>query len=238
MPGTIRSSIWRLLGRVRQLVLPLCILLAPAFSDSQVTLDSVLAQMDENAAHFRTAEANFTWTLYNSVVNEVAENETGKIYFERSGKQIKMAADITQPDARRVVFSDGKIEIYQPKMGTVDVYDASAHREEFETFLVLGFGSSGEDVRKSFYLRYGGEEKVDGVDAAKLELTPKSEKVRNSFPRIELWIDLRNGVSVQQKLIESDGYRLAKYSDIQLQQKIPEAEFKLKTSHNTKVLTH
>ena len=50
------------------------------------------------------------------------------------------------------------------------------------------------------------------------ELVPKSEKVRNTFDHIWLWIDPSRGVSVQQQLFEPSGdYRLAKYSDIQLQ---------------------
>jgi hypothetical protein len=39
--------------------------------------------------------------------------------------------------------------------------------------------------------------------------------------------------------METDGdYRLAKYSDIQLGQKIPAKVFQLKTSGKTKIVTH
>ena len=45
-------------------------------------------------------------------------------------------------------------------------------------------------------------------------------------------------VSVQQQLFEPSGdYRLAKYSDIQLNQKIPDSEFKLKTTGKTKFVS-
>jgi outer membrane lipoprotein-sorting protein len=46
-------------------------------------------------------------------------------------------------------------------------------------------------------------------------------------------------LSVQQQLFETSGdYRLAKYSDIQVNQKISDEKFKLKTSGKTKTLTH
>jgi outer membrane lipoprotein-sorting protein len=226
--------------RIARSVLLLSVaLVLPAMAASDVSLESVLTKLDQTAAQFHTAEARFTWIMFNSVVNDVAETETGTIYFRRNGQDIQMAADIDKPESKQVIFSEGKIELYQPKIGTVDVYDAGAHREEFETFLVLGFGSSGQDIRKSFDVNYGGEEKIDGTDTAKLDLVPKSDKIKQHFPQIILWIDVQRGVSVQQKLMEPNGdYRLAKYSDIRLNQKIPNKVFKLRTSNNPKIVTH
>ncbi|PYX13627.1 MAG: outer membrane lipoprotein-sorting protein, partial [Acidobacteria bacterium] len=112
------------------------------------------------------------------------------------------------------------------------------NREAFESFLVLGFGGGGHDMLKSFEVKYLGTEKVDGIEAAKLDLTPKSQKVANTFAHILLWIDPARGVSVQQQLFEPSGdYRLAKYSDIQINQKIPDAVFKLKTTEKTKIVS-
>ena len=211
---------------------------APTWATAQ-DLQSVLAKLDQSAARFRSAQANFTWTTFNSVVNDFSDKQTGKIYFQRSGSETKMAADLNPPDAEQVIFSGGKVEIYKPKLGTVDVYDAGAHREEFETFLVLGFGSSGTEMSKSFDMKYEGEEKIDGVDTVKLELTPKAENIKTHFPQIMLWIDLSRGVSVQQKLMEPNGdYRLASYSNIQLGQKIPDKFFRIKTSGKATVVKH
>jgi outer membrane lipoprotein-sorting protein len=79
---------------------------------------------------------------------------------------------------------------------------------------------------------------VEGINTAKLELTPKSQKVRNTFQTILLWIDLKQGISVQQKFIDPSGdYRLAKYSNIELNQKIPDSVFKIKTDSKTKTIS-
>ena len=72
---------------------------------------------------------------------------------------------------------------------------------------------------------------MQGINAAKLELTPKSQKVANMFQTITLWIDPARGVSVQQLFTEKSGdFRLAKYNNIQLNPKLSNDVFKLKTS--------
>jgi outer membrane lipoprotein-sorting protein len=137
-----------------------------------------------------------------------------------------------------VLFTDSKIEVYQPKIDQVTRYNTGKDRATVEGFLVLGFGGSGREMLKSFAVKYIGPEKVDGVDTAKLELVPKSQKGRNTFDHIWLWFDASRGVSVRQQLFEPSGdYRLAKYSDIQLNQKIPEAAFKLKITNKTKFVS-
>lgn len=232
-----RSSALRL--RIAPRLLFVVVFVLPALAASDPALEKIMAKMDETAARFRTAEANFTWTTYNSVVNEESGRQTGKIYFQRNGNETEMAAEIDPPDAQQVIFSKGKIQLYKSRTDVVDVYDASAHREEFETFLVLGFGSSGNDMQKTFDVTYGDSEKIDGTDTVRLDLVPKSDKIKEHFPKIILWINPQTGISVQQKLMETDGdYRLAKYSAIQLGQKIPAKMFQLKTSAKTKVITH
>jgi outer membrane lipoprotein-sorting protein len=81
-------------------------------------------------------------------------------------------------------------------------------------------------------------ETVNGTQAAKLELIPKSPRLRNNIARILLWIDPARGVSVQQQFFEPSGdYRLAKYSDIQVNQKLSDNAFKLKTTGKTRVVS-
>lgn len=202
-------------------------------------LDKVLAKMDETAKSFHYAQANFTWTQYNSVVNDTTDKQEGRIYFRRSGSEIQMSAQISKPDTKQVIFAHGKVQVFQAKTAVVDVYDAGAHREEAESFLVLGFGGSGQDMLKSYEVKYLGADPIDGHQTAKLDLTPKSEKIRQNIPHILLWIDLENGFSRQQQLFQTSGdYRMAKYSDIQPNRKVPDNVFKLKTPGTTKVVNH
>jgi len=203
----------------------------------QSDLERVLGKMDSSAAKFRGAEANFVWDHYQKVVEET-DTQKGKIYFRRAGNQIEMFADISEPEAKSVLFTDSKIRLYQPKIDQVTVYDTGKNREAFESFLVLGFGGGGHEMLKSFDVKYLGSENLNGVDTAKLELVPKSAKVRNNVDHIVLWVDPSRGISAQQRFFEPSGdYRLTKYSDIKLNEKIPDSVFKLKTTGKTKTVS-
>jgi len=217
-----------------------CWLLAPCvLAQPNADLEQVLGQMDAAAARFRTTEASFTWIQYNKVIDDIADTQKGKVYFRRVGRDIEMAADITEPDTKLLVFSDSKITVYQPRIEQEDIYDAKSHREEFESFLVVGFGGGGHDMLKSFTVQFLGNEKIGDIQTAKLDLVPKSEDVKRNFAHLVLWIDPARGVSIQQQLFETSGdYRLAKYSDIQVNQKISDSAFKLKTTSKTKVVSH
>lgn len=217
-----------------------CFLMAPCvFAQPNADLEQVLDQMDAAAARFRTTEASFTWIQYNKVIDDIADTQKGKVYFRRSGRDIEMRADITEPDTKLLVFSGGKIQVYQPRIEQEDDYDAGTHKEEFESFLVLGFGGGGHDMLKAYTVKFLGNEKIGETQTAKLDLTPKSDEVKRSFAHIVLWIDPERGISIQQQLFEASGdYRLAKYSDIQVNQKISENAFKLKTSSKTRVVSH
>src|ERR1039457_2506034 len=198
---------------VLRIVVVGCLLTAAAWAQivgESPELERVLAQMDAAAKSFKTTEASVVWDQYQKVINET-ETQKGRIYFRREGGEVQMAADFVEP---------GK------------------NRGDVESFLVLGFGGGGRDLFKSYVLRFVGSETVNGVKAEKLELIPKSARLRNNIARILLWIDPDKGISVQQQFFEPDGnYRLAKYSDIRINQPLPENAFKLKTTKRTKFVS-
>jgi len=214
----------------RHLILLAAVLIFETVLASAQNLEAVLGSMDKAAAGFQTAQTDFVWDQYQKVVNE-HDLQKGTMYFRRQGADVQMAADITVPDKKYVLFSGGKVSVYLPKAGQVTEYDAGKNKADFETFLVLGFGGRGHDLPKSFDVNYAGMEQVQGIDAAKLELKPKSQKVANMFQTITLWIDVARGVSVQQLFNEPSGdSRLAQYNNIKINEKLPNDVFKLKTS--------
>jgi outer membrane lipoprotein-sorting protein len=204
---------------------------------SNSKLDNVLKKMDAAAANFHSAEANFVWQQYQRVVDET-DTQTGTVYYRKAGSDIEMMAEVKQPDHKEVLYKDGKLQVYQPKMNEVMEYSAGANRNELESYLVLGFGGSGQDLAKSFDLTYEGEENIDNQPTAKLQLIPKSQKVRNIFPQIFLWIDPRRGISLQQKFMQGEGdWRTAKYSDVKIPAKIGNDVFQLKTNKKTQFVS-
>jgi len=204
-----------------------------AQSTDAAKLDNVLHKMDVAAASFQTTQANFVWDQYQKVVDET-DTQKGTVYYRRAGREIEMLADIKEPDRKIVLYKEGKLQVYQPKIEQVMVYTAGANRNELESYLVLGFGGSGQELTSSFDVNYAGEETIDNIATAKLQLIPKSEKIRGSFSKIFLWIDLARGISVQQQFFQSQGdHRLAKYSAVRVNAKIGSDLFQLKTTGKT-----
>jgi outer membrane lipoprotein-sorting protein len=214
---------------------------AASAQNNAAALETVLKKMDTAAANFRTTTADFQWDQFTRVIG-ATDTQTGKILFRRNGKNIEMFADVQtlngKPEPKEVLFSDSKLRLYEPKIEKVTVYDTGKNRADFESFLVLGFGGRGHDLANSFDVKYAGSEAVNGIKASKLELVPKGDKAKKMFSNIELWIDDARGVSVQQKFIEAESgdYRLAKYSNIKINEKLSDDDFKLKTTGKTKVV--
>jgi len=211
-------------------------------------LDAVLKKMDDAAVSFHTLQADFEWDSYEKVIDEIDEIQKGTIYYRRNGKEIEMMAVVKmagsdpaklKPETKYVLFSNGKISMYQPKPDQVTVYDLGKNRVDWETYVVLGFGGSGQDLVKAFDVTYVGPKIIDDVATAELDLIPKSDKVRNNYNKIVLWIDLDKGISRQQQFFSPQGdYRLTKYKNIELNaKKIPDDVFKLKTTSKTQTLS-
>jgi len=225
---------------------------APKPADS-ITLQSVLQKMDSMATDFRTAQADFEWDNYQRVIDDVIDIQTGTIYYRRVNNGIEMKADIKKsgptvaslkPDPKFVLISNGKARMYLPKPDTVTEYDLAKNHSDLESYMVLGFGGSGQDLQKAFDVTFGGTEKIKEastgteVTTARLELVPKSESVRKVYNKMILWIDPDRGISVQQQFFTpQNDYRLCKYSSIKLKEKIGDEVFKLKTTNKTQTVS-
>jgi outer membrane lipoprotein-sorting protein len=210
--------------------------------DQNAALEKILKQMDTTARTFSSAQADFVWDQFQQVVNE-HDLQKGKIYFRRTGKDTQMMADISehnsQPAPKYLLYSAGKVQVYEPRLDRVTTYPPGKNRSDVESFLTLGFGGGGHDLLKSFEVKYLGTERVDGVETAKIELTPKSKSIRGMFDHFVLWVDPARGVSLKQQAFEpgTGDYRLTTYSNIQLNQRLPDNIFKLKTTGKTQFVT-
>ncbi|HVJ05266.1 MAG TPA: outer membrane lipoprotein-sorting protein [Candidatus Saccharimonadales bacterium] len=221
------------------LLMSVAVLMAVSASGQvkQGNVEQVLNLLDKANTTFKTVQTDFVWDQYQKVVDE-HYSQQGVMYFRRSGNSVEMSADIQKPDRKYLLFSGEELQVYLPKADQVTRYMAGKNRQDFETYLVLGFGGRGHDLPKNFDVHYAGVEAVGGAQTYKLELVPKAQKARAMFRLITLWIDQQTGMSVQQKFQENgDDYRLAKYSAIRVNQKLPDNAFKLKTTGKTKYIS-
>src|SRR5271169_148771 len=100
---------------------------APKPAPEACSLECVLKKMDEAAANFRTTQADFVWDQYQKVVDET-DTQKGTVYYRRAEKEIEMMAEIKEPDAKFVLYKDGKLQVYQPKIEQVIQYPTTANR--------------------------------------------------------------------------------------------------------------
>ncbi|HET9790229.1 MAG TPA: outer membrane lipoprotein carrier protein LolA [Candidatus Angelobacter sp.] len=199
-------------------------------------LKGLLAEMDKAATTFKAAQADFEWDQYQRVVDE-HDVQKGQIYFRKNKGGVDAAVKIVSPEPKQVLFKDGKLSLYQPKIDQVTEYKAGQNRAEVESFMSLGFGASGADLAKNFEIKLLGWETVDGVKTAKLDLTPKQEKVKSSLSHVLLWMDPKRNVSIKQQFFEPSGdYRLTHYTNINVNGRISDDVFRLKTTSRTKIV--
>ncbi len=209
---------------------------APASGD----LNHVLAQLDSAAAKFRSAQANFQWDQFERVV-ESTDTQAGVIYFEGSGSATRVAIDIEtadgQPSKKTIVYSGGVLQFFQPQIDQMTVFHAGEKQAQYESYLTLGFGGSGSDLKKSWDITYQGMETIDGVQTAKLDLVSKDAAVRANFSHVTIWVDPTRAVSLKQILYEPSGdTRTAYYKNIEYNKKVSPSVFKIKTDKKTQVV--
>jgi len=199
------------------------VLMARTQAKGALTLDVILQQLDDNARDYHSMTANVDRTKVTVVVNDKS-TESGKIWARGDNMRI----DLASPDSRTILRRGDRLYIYTPGLKRVEEYDLGKHRDMVDQFLLLGFGTSGKDLRKPYLVTLLGEDTLDGHKAAWLELTPKSEQVRNQFSKIQLWVDETSWLPLQQKFFEtgSGDYFIIHYSNVVRNSKIDDAHFK------------
>lgn len=206
------------------LALLACSVLAPAAENlPRWTVESIVKQLDHAAAEFRTLAAEIEHTKFTEVVKDTSV-ETGQILVRHDHK---MRIDIQKPDARTILRSGDQLFIFTPKINRVEEYNLGKNRAMVDQYLLLGFGTKGEELKKNYLLTVLGEETLDNRNAVLVEMTPKSEKIRRQISKIQMWIDEASWIPVQQKFFETGGdYFLVHYKNVALNTKIADAKFK------------
>ncbi len=193
-------------------------------NQSAWTTDAVLKQLDTAAKEFHSLTADLERTKVTVVVND-RSTETGQILVRHDDK---MRIELTQPDPRTILRDGNALYVFNPKIKRVEQYDLGKHRALVDQFLLLGFGTSGSELKKSYLVTLLGEETLDKQKVILLELTPKSDEVRNQVSKIHLWIDQSTWLPAQQKFFEtgSGDYFIIRYTNVVRNIKIPDSRFK------------
>jgi outer membrane lipoprotein-sorting protein len=194
----------------------------------------VLARLDGEAAAFKQMTARLTRATHTAVLNDTTR-ETGQMWLRRNGKRVLVRTEMAEPDPRSYSFDGNTGQLYYPKINTVQIWDLGSNRSLVDQLLLLGFGSSGKELAKNYTIAVAGDETVAGRSTTRLELTPKSAKVKEQFEKLELWIPRDAGYPIQQKFHQPGGdYYLVTYSDVRINPELPESAFRLKLPPDVK----
>jgi outer membrane lipoprotein-sorting protein len=191
-------------------------------------LADILARMDRAAAEFHSLSAQMKRVQFTAVLNESSEMD-GVLRLRRTKAGTKGVVEFQQPE-QRIVFIEGKqIQIYYPKANTVEFYDASKYSSNMDQILLLGFGTSAAELKKSYDIKDGGTQKISGAAATRLELTPQSPELQKLITKIELWIPEGQSNPIRAKFSEpSKNYELVDYTDIKVNPDLPDSAFEFK----------
>src|SRR5207245_1605999 len=189
-----------------------------------LALDDVLQQMDREQNQFESLTASIERTKVTVVVND-RSTESGQIEVRRDGR---MRIDLISPDQKTILRDGDRIYVYTPKIRRVEEYDLSKHRDLVDQLLLLGFGTSGESLKKSYLVTMQGEDTLNGQKVVRLELTPRSDDVRKQISKIELWLNEANWLPAQQQFYEtgSGDYSIIRYLNVARNVPISDARFR------------
>jgi outer membrane lipoprotein-sorting protein len=187
------------------------------------TLDGTLRQLDRSAKGFHSLSADVERTKVTVVVND-RSTEAGTILVHDD----KMLLEMKPPDARTILRTGDNLYIYTPGLKRVEEYNLAQHRAQVDQYLLLGFGTQGKELQKSYLVTLLGEPTLDDKKTVELELTPKSQDARNQISKIQIWFDETSWLPVQQQFNEtgSGDYFVIRYSRIVRNPDVGDAHFK------------
>ena len=201
-------------------------------------LQELLSRFDEAAASFHAMTAGVQYVTHTAVIDDNTE-ESGTLLMRKvKNTEAQGRIEFTAPDKKTVTFEKSKAQVYLPKAKTLQIYDLGKHGEDLDRFLMMGFGSSGTELARDYYMRVMGSETVRGQKTTKLEMVPKNEEMRKTVSKVELWIPERPSAPypVQEKIYQSGpgDYRLVSYSNLKINPAITADALKLKVPAGVK----
>ena len=233
---------------VRRFVSPLLFIFAALFGFSlalaaanssqnhgALTLDNVLAHLDDSARNFHSLSADVERTKVTVVVND-RSTETGTILVRGD----RMLLDLKTPDPRTILRNGDNLFIYEPGLKRVEEFNLGKNRGLVDQFLLLGFGTGGNELRRGYGITFVGENPIDDRKTVELELAPKSDDVLKQFSKIQIWFDESSWLPVQQQLFEagSGDYMIVRYSKMVRNPSIPDSAFKPHWPKGTEKIKH
>uniref|UniRef100_E6Q0E1 MucB/RseB N-terminal domain-containing protein n=1 Tax=mine drainage metagenome TaxID=410659 RepID=E6Q0E1_9ZZZZ len=206
-----------------------------------VELDKALARLDATAQKFKSAEAEVVWDNVQTQPIYDKDTQTGTVYFERRKGGVSMALHLKtldgKPVPKEMVYDGGEFKLYEPMLKQETIFKTTGKQSEIESFLALGFGGSGADLKKNWNVSYSGAETINGIQTSRLVLLPLNDSTKQNVSKVILWVDMANGIAIRQQSYDPSGnYRMVNYKIVHLNGGVPGNAFEIKTASGTRVI--
>lgn len=236
MPRSDLSSSTRRRGSLAAAVSALVLgCFAPAAAAAP-DLATVLTNMDAAASGWKGMRASLEWVRYMALVDDRSVEEGNIVVRRTADGSAAMLISFEEPNVYFLSVQGTRVEIYKPKIKTVEEYDVSDSKAKVENALLLGFGTSGSYLGQHYNIELLGPAAVKGQSVVHLDLQPKDPHAELNSQRIEMWVSTDIWQPVQQKIYDRNpgDYRLYSYSEVVLNPALTAEDFKLRLARGTK----
>jgi len=215
-------------------VFALMILAGSGWAQQSSSLEQVLAGMDAASAGFRDMDSDILRETVTVFINHT-RTETGRMQFVRDPES-RIRVTLTEPARKEFLINEGMVRIYNPSTNVVEQIGLGEHEDKVE-FMVIGFGTSREDLLRFYDVSLADAEMIDGVDVAVLDLIPRDPDVARHFNSIRLWMDPERWIPVQTRATQPSGdYLTVRFSNVKINGGVPDAAFRLDLPDDVQIL--
>lgn len=209
------------------------VLALPAGARKHTDITEILAHMNAESKIVKTVSAKLDYTTVTVLVDDKS-TQSGEVFF-RKGKMPEICVNFRTPERKILLLKGRKGYIYQPKINLIQDFDVGQKSDLVQQFLLLGFGSDTNELKKVYNMNYLQEVELGGESTVQLELTPLKKGVASQITKIQLWVSEDSWLPVQQQFFEASGdYLVAHYTEVKVKQDLPDSDFELNVPSNVK----
>lgn len=183
-------------------------------------LDEILDEMERAGEELETLTADFQQTDFDAILED-EEVSHGKLYLELPGK---VRWEHIEPAPKVLVVKDDLVRVYNPIAAQVQEFERSEGGASGGFNLLVGFGSSNEEIAKNYDASLLEETASNVV----LKLLPKPDSPASLFTAIELTVDKSTWTPVQSVFREVNrDHTQIDFENVVLNEELPGGIFEL-----------
>jgi len=210
---------------------PLLLALVAQATLAAADLPTVMAKMNAAAPQFQGMTAKIRWVKYTRLVDDT-NVESGDLWVKKDAKgAVQLRIAFTEPVRKQIRIEKTTVELFNEAINQIEEYDLKAKGNQLYEGLMLGYGVSGDDLKKRYDIKIAAEESIDGQPTVKLAMTPKDADDRAAGKSVEMWISTKSWQPLQQKALEHSGdYRLVSYDTVKINPGVKASDLALDVS--------